>query len=101
MAVPRSPADLMASARNGVLAGREPRDTFDWALVINHVAYSVTPEAALATCQLLKALYDVPLRDNTIKTLVEAQLNERRRERRHVRMRAGGMSSGSRSRATR
>jgi hypothetical protein len=72
-----SPNQVMTEAKNQMLGGREPETDKDYQLIINFIAVNLDPEIALAACNLMQVLYDMPISLQTIKEIVEFQLNNR------------------------
>jgi len=73
----RTPDEMLASAKEHMLNGRDPVTREDWQRVINFVAFNTTPEAADAVCRLMRMIYEIPLSEDDIHAIVLFQ-NARR-----------------------
>lgn len=71
-----SPAEIMSEAKRQMLGEREPETDKDYQLIINFIAVNLDPEIALAACNLMQVLYDMPISHQTIKEIVAFQLRK-------------------------
>jgi len=74
MAVMRSPDEMMASAKDTMLNGREPESHEDWCKIMNFLAYNIAPEVQLEACLFMQKLYDMPLTSGEVAAICAHQL---------------------------
>ena len=73
MSVMRSPNEMLAAAREHMLAGREPQTERDWMLVMNFFAANIAKGLEEATCKFLAMLFQIPLTDDVINQIASFQ----------------------------
>jgi len=73
-----SPDDEMAAAELHMLNGREPVSNRDWENVINFAAFNFPAEYAEAICQILRAIYSIPLSPEVITEIAAFQIQRRK-----------------------
>jgi hypothetical protein len=71
-----SPNEMYAAAVNEMLDGNNPVTKDDYALIVNFMAANLIPDTALAACQLMGTIFQMPLSPDDIKDIVEFQLRE-------------------------
>ena len=69
-----SPNDMLKAAKEHMLEGREPESREDWMLIMNFFAANVDSGSAEPACQLMCAIYDMPLSKVEVKEIVRFQL---------------------------
>lgn len=65
-----SPNQLMASAKENQLDGREPQSIEDHIKILEFLAVSIESEVALPACRLMVLLFDMPVDEATIERVV-------------------------------
>lgn len=68
-----SPNEMMQSAKDIMLDGREPKTDNDWALIVNFWAANTLPSLAESLSLLMAKMYDCPLPDDYIKQIAKFQ----------------------------
>jgi len=68
-----SPDELVTEARKQMLDGKEPKTYKDWALIMNFLAFNLERESCLIGCKLIRTLYNMPLSDDQVRSIVDYQ----------------------------
>jgi len=69
---------MLAQGIEMMLDGRDPVTREDWQVLMNFFAVNMQPGIAGPACQLMAALYDIPLTDEEIDDIIlfqQAKLN--------------------------
>ncbi len=68
-----SPNEMLEAGKAQMLDGREPSNKEDWEILFNFFAVNIANGLEEQVCLLLGKIYNVPLTDDEIKSIVQFQ----------------------------